>query len=543
MAILIKGAELADGSGAPRQKKDILVRGGRIARIADPGQVCGGQPHDHMETLDGAGLICAPGFIDTHSHSDLYALTNPEILPKVMQGITTEVLGQDGISLSPLPKIHIRDWRENLAGLDGESDAIDWNYETTARYMDMLEEARPSTNLAYLAPHGNIRLKVMGFAGRPATKKEREAMCRQMRLEMESGCIGLSTGLIYIPCAFADTEELIALCRVVAEYDGVFVVHQRSEADDILPSMKEVIRIGRESGVRVHFSHFKVCGSENWDKIPEMLRLLDEAREEGIPVSFDQYPYVAGSTMLGVLLPPWAHEGGTGMLLKRLEDPAKREAMRRDILQGIPGWDNFVRFAGFARIFVTSVRTDRNRRYVGKSIEEIARAEGKDCFNTLFDLLLEEDNAVGMVDFYGKEDHVKTLLKRPEMNACTDGLLSGQPHPRVYGAFPRILGKYVREEGALTLEEAIRKMTGKAAEAMNLPGRGLVKEGYFADLVLFDPDAVRDKGTFEQPRQYPDGIRHVIIGGKLAVRDGRFTGQRTGTVLRRPLSQAEEGAS
>lgn len=534
MVTLIRGAEVIDGTGAPRGKKDILIRGDRIERIADciPPETL---LRDAADVIHAEGLVCAPGFIDTHSHSDLYALTNPELLPKLMQGITTEVLGQDGISMSPLPEEHIQDWRKNLAGLDGDSDAVDWNYESTDRYLGMLEEVHASTNLAYLAPHGNIRLKAMGFAGRAATDVEIERMCKFMREEMESGCLGLSTGLIYIPCAYAGTKELIALCKVVAEYGGVFVVHQRSEADDILASMEEVLSIGRESGVHVHFSHFKVCGAKNWDKLPQMLALLSNAAAEGIVVSFDQYPYVAGSTMLGVLLPPWAHEGGTGALMRRLADDGQREAMKRDIVNGIDGWDNFVQFAGFDGIFVTSVATQGNRWCVGKSLAEIAKAKGEDCFTALFDLLLAENNAVGMVDFYGREEHVEAFLRRKEMNVCTDGLLGGEPHPRVYGAFPRILGKYVREEKALTLEEAVYKMTGKAALAMGFDKqkRGFLKEGYYADLVLFDPDTAADKGTYEEPRQYPEGIQYVMVNGVFGVRDGRFTGERNGRVLRR----------
>lgn len=530
MSIWIRNATVIDGSGADRRQQDIYIEEEYIVKIGEG--LNQGEMQKDVEIVDGSGLICAPGFIDTHSHSDLYALTNPEILPKIRQGITTEVLGQDGISLSPLPKIHIQDWRQNLAGLDGDSDSIPWEYESTENYLELLEQVHTSTNLAYLAPHGNIRLKVMGFAGRNATEEELQGMCEQMRIEMESGCLGLSTGLIYIPCAFADTKELIALCKVVAAYDGVFVVHQRSEADHILSSMEEVISIGRESGVKVHFSHFKVCGSENWDKIPQMLQLLEDARAEGIKVSFDQYPYVAGSTMLGVLLPPWVHEGGTGKLLERLADDNQCKRIKKDIEEGIPGWDNFVRFAGFDGIFITSVATKNNQWCIGKSISEIASIQQKDCYQALFDLLLQEKNAVGMVDFYGTEEHVKTLLQRDEMNACTDGLLGGEPHPRVYGAFPRILGKYVREEGALTLEQAVYKMTGKAALAMGIPDRGYIKEGYYADLVLFDAENILDQGTFMEPRQYPAGIAAVIVNGVLAVRDGDYTGARSGRVLR-----------
>jgi len=527
MAILIRDAIVVDGTGRDRFPADILIEGDRIARIAPHIETPAG-----AEVIDARGLVASPGFIDTHSHSDLKALTEPGLEPKLRQGITTEVLGQDGISMAPLPKEYVAPWRKNLAGLEGESDAIDWRYETSAAYLDMLEAAKPALNEAYLAPHGNVRMAAMGLGNRKPTEAEMEAMRGILRREMEAGCVGLSTGLIYMPCAYAATEEVVELCKVVAEYDGVFVVHQRSEADDIVASMEEIIRVGEESGVRVHFSHFKVCGKENWEKIPRMFALLDEAKRRGIRVSLDQYPYVAGSTMLGVILPPWVHDGGTDAVVRRLRDPAARERMKRDIETGIPGWDNFVRFAGTAGIFVTSVGSARNADAVGLSLDELAAKRGADPLDAAFDLLAEEENAVGMVDFYGTEEHVALILGRDEMNACTDGLLSGKPHPRVYGSFPRILGKYVREDKVLTLESAVRKMTGKAAEAMGFAERGVLAEGNFADVVLFDPETVIDRGTFTDPVAYPLGIHTVIVNGTVALSGGEPTGARSGCVIK-----------
>lgn len=347
------------------------------------------------------------------------------------------------------------------------------------------------------------------------------------------GAIGFSTGLIYMPCAYGQTKEVVEMCKVVAEYDGRFVIHQRSEADTILDSMKEVIQIGKESGVKIHYSHFKVCGRKNWDKIDGMIQLLEEAEKEGIDVSFDQYPYVAGSTMLGVILPPWVHDGGTNKVIERLNDPELRKKMVYDIEHGIPGWDNFVDFAGLDQIYVTSVKTDKNKDAVGLSLIELGKLRGKDPYDATFDLLRDEENAVGMVDFYGTEDHVKLFMKRPEMNVCTDGLLGGKPHPRVYGAFPRVLGKYVREDKALTLEQAVYKMTGKPAATFNIKNRGQIKEGAYADITVFNPDTVIDKGTFTDPTQYPEGIEYVMVNGVFEVAGGKYTGRRNGTVLRK----------
>lgn len=532
MKTLIKNGLIIDGTGKKGYKADIYIEEKIIAGIGEFAEKI-----DGATVIDAAGLVVAPGFIDTHSHSDLQVLTNHEVLPKVMQGITTEVLGQDGISMAPLPQKYIGPWRKNLAGLDGDSDEIDWSYETTDNYLNMIEKAKPGLNECYLVPHGNVRMEAIGLENRQPDEGELQIMKSIVRREMDAGAYGLSTGLIYMPCAYSETNELIELCKVVAEYDGVFVIHQRSEADSIIASMKEVINIGRKSGVKIHFSHFKVCGRKNWDKVDEVLGLLEEAEKEGIRVSFDQYPYVAGSTMLGVILPPWVHDGGTDKVLERLANTELRSKMVYDIEHGIPGWDNFVEFAGLDQIYVTSVKNEKNRAAIGLSLTQLGELRDKNPYDATFDLLYEEENAVGMIDYYGTEEHVIKLMKRKEMNVCTDGLLGGKPHPRVYGAFPRILGKYVREEKALTLEEAIYKMTKKPANSIGIEGRGEIKAGNYADICIFDPDTVIDKGTFIEPEQYPVGIEYVIINGEIAVSHGEHTGNCPGAVLRMSKSR------
>ncbi|HHY29595.1 MAG TPA: D-aminoacylase, partial [Syntrophaceticus sp.] len=394
MSILIKNGMIIDGSGAPAYHGDLLIEGDNVAQIGTVNPQT--QPE---QIIDAAGLVVAPGFIDTHSHSDLNILLDPYVEPKVRQGITTEVLGQDGISMAPLPLEYVASWRKNLAGLDGDSDQLDWDWKDTAGYFELLEKSKVGPNVAYLVPHGNIRMAAMGLDNRKATSSELDKMGEITRQAMEAGAAGLSTGLIYMPCAYADTEEVIELCNVVREYDRVFVVHQRSEADTILDSMNEIIRVGRESGVKVHFSHFKICGIKNWGKIEKVVELLEKAKDDGIRVTFDQYPYVAGSTMLGVILPPWVHDGGTEKVLERLKDPELRKRMVEDIKSGMPGWDNFIDFAGLDGIFVTSVKTEKNKDCIGKNLSEIGELRGKDPFEATFDLLLEEDNAIGMYDY------------------------------------------------------------------------------------------------------------------------------------------------
>jgi N-acyl-D-amino-acid deacylase len=528
MRILIKNGSIVDGTGQPRYGANLVVEGDVIASI---GNVPSSDGFDRV--IDAGGMIVAPGFIDTHSHSDLQVMLNPYVEAKVRQGVTSELLGQDGISMAPLPKQYISPWRKNLAGLDGDSDELGWDYETTDGYLRALENNGVGLNESYLVPHGNIRMEAMGLDNRKPSTAELQRMLDVTRREMEAGAFGLSTGLIYMPCAYAETAELIELCKVVAEFDGAFVVHQRSEADTILASMEEVLDIGRKSGVKVHFSHFKVCGRKNWPLIDKVTDLLDRAAEEGIRVSLDQYPYVAGSTMLGVILPPWAHDGGTDKLMERLRSPELRQRMVHDIQKGIPGWDNFVDFAGLDQIFVTSVKSKANQDVIGKSLSEIGELRGKSPYDATFDLLLAEENAVGMVDFYGTEEHVIRFLTRPEQNVCTDGLLGGKPHPRVFGSFPRVLGKYVRQEKALTLEDAIRKMTSKPAEVFGFKGRGLLKVGNFADIVIFNPDTILDKGTFVDPVQFPEGIEHVLINGDAVLNSGIYDHKLAGRVLRK----------
>ena len=535
MQTAIINGKIVDGKGNPSFSGDIIIEGDRIVQIIREEE----REKKNIaaeKIIDARGMVVAPGFIDSHSHSDLQILLNPLLEPKVRQGITTEILGQDGVAMAPLPQAYIGDWRKNIGGLDGDSDDFDWTYESVSAYLDRLRNSAATSNSAYLVPHGNIRLAVMGFSEEEAGPSQIEAMCGEVRKAMEAGCVGLSSGLIYIPCAYGTTEELIAMCKVVAEYDGIFVVHQRSEANTILPSMDEIITIGRESGVRIHFSHIKICGRNNWDKIDRVLEKIDRAGEEGIKVSFDMYPYTAGSTMLSALLPPWVHGGGTAKMLERLKSEGEREKIRAAVSEKNASWDNFIEFAGYDGIFITSVTTEENQYTVGKNLTEIGEIRKTSPLNVVFDLLIEEENHVGMIDYYGYEKHLELFCRRDEMSVCTDGLMGGKAHPRAYGAFPRVISQFVRKKGILTLEEAVKRMTYNPARNFRLAGRGCLEEKAYADIVIFDPDDFQDIGDYVNSHRFPSGLSHVMVNGKTLYDGQDYYPEGQGRVLLREES-------
>ncbi len=523
--MIFKGGTVFDGSGSKSFLSDIGIQGWKIKAIGDLGGAESG------EVIDVSGKVVCPGFIDTHSHSGIGVLADPAAPHNIMQGITTCLIGQDGMGAAPMVDQFREPWKKSMSGLEGSYD-IDWNWSSVSEYMDRLDKAGTGPNFAYLAPHSNIRLSVMGLNDREPSAEEMKEMKQLLGKCLEEGCFGMSTGMIYPPCSYAKTDEFIELGRVLKETDTVFVTHQRSEADSILDSMDEIIEIGEKSGCRIHFSHFKVAGKKNWDKFPGIMKKLDICVRKGIRVSADQYPYVAGSTILSVILPPWAHDGGTDRILERLRDPEARKRMTRDILNGIHGWDNFVDFAGFDGIFITFVKTGKNSDAVGKSLVELGEMRGKEPLEAVYDLLLEEENVAGLVNFYGSEDHVRHIMQRPEQNFCTDGILGGKPHPRVYGSYPRVLGRYVRDERILEMATAIHKMTGKPAAMLGITDRGLLKEGLSADIVVFAADRVIDTADYSDPVRYPKGIEHVMVNGKMLVRNEVHHPDKAGKVIR-----------
>jgi N-acyl-D-amino-acid deacylase len=514
--LVIKNAKIVDGSGNPWYKSDIGIYNEKIVKI--------GKIKDGINVIDAQGFVACPGFIDTHSHSDLMIMVEPAANQKIMQGITTELVGQDGLGEAPISDETIEDWRIYLAGLNGNPN-IDWNWRNLNGYLKALENAKPATNIASLVGHGNIRLLSMGMENRAPTKNELAEMKRLLAQSMEMGAFGLSTGLIYPPCVYADSFELTELCKVSEHYGGIFVVHMRNEGNMLFQSIEEVAKIGQDSEVHVHISHFKVSGSNNWGKALEALEKVESYHKKGISITIDQYPYVAGSTFLSSLLPTSAHEGGTKRMLERLRNKKEREQVRNLITEsrGLNwGWHN---------ILVTSVNTPENKLYEGLNLKEISEIRGEDTVETLFNIILEEKNAVTMVSFNMSEEDVLDIMRSPFQMVCTDGIVIGKPHPRAFGSFPRILGRYVKV-GTLRLEDAIRKMTSLPAETLRIRDRGLIKPGMYADITIFNPKTIIDMGTYTDPIQYPKGIEYVIVNGTLTVDNGSHTGNHNGKVLK-----------
>jgi N-acyl-D-amino-acid deacylase len=514
--LVIRNAKIIDGSGNPWYQDDIGIVGERISKI--------GLIDDGRSIINAEGFVACPGFIDTHSHSDLMLIAEPEAKQKTMQGITTEVVGQDGLGEAPVSEDTLDDWRRYLSGLNGDPE-INWSWRSFKGYLDAIDQVGTSVNVAALVGHGNLRLLAMGMENRAPTVSELAEMKFILSESLAAGGFGLSTGLIYPPCVYAETIELAELCGIAADFGCIFVVHMRNEGDRLLESIDEVAIIGRDSGVHVHVSHFKASGEKNWGKVGDALAKIEAYRLEGIEFTVDQYPYIAGSTFLSSLLPVSAHEGGTERMLARLRDPVERKRIKDQITEsrGLDwGWD---------KILVTSVNSKGNKPHEGLDLEEIARRRREKPVEALFNVILEEENAATMVSFSMSEEDVRTVMRSHLQMVCTDGIVLGKPHPRAYGSFPRVLGKYVRE-GTIRLEEAVRKMTSLPAQTFGIRDRGLLKPEMYADITVFDPGNIIDKGTYQDPIQFPVGIEYVIVNGKITVERGAHTGMRAGKVLR-----------
>jgi N-acyl-D-amino-acid deacylase len=529
--MLVKNGRIIDGSGNPWFKADIGVVGGAIAALSRTGEGM-----EANRVLDASGMVVSPGFIDAHSHDDAYFLIDPQCSQKILQGVTTDVAGNCGFSLAPLSNAHCHDLRAAAAMMGGSQLGDDfWSLRAFAHYLEKLDAAKLGINVVPLVGHGTIRIAAIGYENRPPSEAEMAQMKQMTAEAMQAGAFGLSTGLIYVPANYAQTDEVIELAQVAAKYGGIYTTHMRNESDNEMEAIGETLKIAREAGIAAHISHHKVAGRKNWGSSQLTLKTFADARAEGLVVTWDQYPYKAGSTFLPAALPPHIQAQGARQYSEKLKDPAVRRKIRQEMESSEDhSWENLIGGAGFENIVIAA--SPRNPGFVGKSIAAISKMTAKDPFDVYFDLVVEEQMEAVIIIFMMDDADVERILKDPGTMIGSDGIPSfgtAKPHPRMTGTFPRVLGRYAREKGVITLEEAIRKMTSLPAQTFGLDKKGILRPGMDADLVVFDPNAIIDQGTFEDPLQPPVGIRWVVVNGEVAAEDGKITGATSGKVLRR----------
>lgn len=521
--LVIRDADVVDGSGAPSYRADVVVDGGRIVSIVKEAADAGCQRPKARRELDAEGLVLSPGFIDMHAHSDLALLRDPDHSAKAAQGVTLEVLGQDGLSYAPVDDRTLEEVRRAITGWNGHGDDIDFDWRTVGEYLDRLDRGI-AVNAAYLIPQGTVRALAVGWEDREATPEELDRMRQLIADGMEQGALGMSSGLTYTPGMYAKDAELTELCRVVARYGGYYCPHHRSYGAGALEAYAEMVALTREAGCALHLAHATMNFDVNKGRAPELLALLDEALESGADITLDTYPYTPGSTTLAALLPSWASEGGPEEILRRLADEGTAERIRHDLeVVGADGCHGVP--VDWGTIEISGVTDPSLTAYVGRRV---------DGWTTARHLLLADRLGPTILQHVGHEENVRRIMRHPVHTGGSDGILQGaKPHPRAYGTFPRYLGTYARELGVLGLEECVAHLTSRPAARLRLPDRGLVKEGYRADLVLFDPRTVAPGSTFADPRRLPTGIPHVLVDGRFVIEDGRRTDALPGRAVRR----------
>jgi N-acyl-D-amino-acid deacylase len=529
--IVITNGRIIDGAGSPWYSGDIGIRDGKIAVIGNLSAA------PRARTIDAHAMVVAPGFIDMLGQSELTILVDPRLPSKIFQGITTEITGE-GSSVAPLSDALIREEHETY---DYYGITPDWR--TFREYFSRLEKQHLGINLASYVGATQVRAMILGAADVQPALAQLEQMKELVRQAMRDGAVGVSTSLEYPPAPYAKTEELIALAQQASAAGGIYATHMRNESDAILPAIDEALRIAREARIPVEIWHIKVAGKENWGRMPEVIAKINAARAGGTDVTADTYAYTAWSNGMSAFIPPWAHDGGTSKLIQRLKDPTTRARIRKDLLTPSKDWDNeWQEIAGPDQVLICTVKDPKLLPLQGKTLAEIAKLWNKDPMDALFDLLIA-DNAFPQVAVFGmSEPDVALALQQPWVSldndssgASPEGILGrDHPHPRAYGTFPRILRKYVREEHKLTLEDAVRKFSALPAQRLRLEGRGLLRAGMWADVVIFDPATVRDLATFDNPNQLSEGMAYVLVNGAPVIDNGKMTGALPGKVLRGP---------
>ncbi len=527
---VIRGGMVYDGSGAPPVRADVGLRADTIAAVGDLGEARG------RTEIDATGLAVAPGFINMLSWATESLIEDGRSQSDIRQGVTLEVFGE-GWSLGPLNDAMKTDMKNAQSDIRFD---IDWT--TLGEYLESLERRGVAPNVASFVGATTVRIHELGYEDRPPTPEELDRMRALVRQAMEEGALGVGSSLIYTPAFYADTDELVALSKVAAGYGGMYISHMRSEGNRLLEAVDELLTIAREAGIPAEIYHLKAAGRENWHKLDDVIARVEAARAEGLKITADMYTYTAGATGLDAAMPPWVQEGGFEAWRTRLRDPAVRARVAREMRTPTDAWENLLLAAGPENVLVVGFRNEKLRRYTGMTLAEVAEERGVSPEVAAMDLVVEDSSRVGTVYFLMSEDNVRRQITLPWMSFGSDAgslapegvFLNTNPHPRAYGNFARLLGRYVRDEGLIPLEEAVRRLTTLPASNLKLRRRGALKPGYFADVVVFDPKEIRDHATFAEPHQYATGVVHVFVNGTAVLRDGEHTGATPGRVVRGP---------